>query len=102
MNETFKQLSLLAGGAHYPTINPNLQQQFGELIVRKIVERIEKEIDTAWDQEQIYATSTLQALVLEILDDFDMEMPNDDSDLVEELHRLKDEFEQIDRTNSSK
>ena len=102
MNEAFKQLSLLAGGSHYPTINPDLQQQFGELIVRKIVERIEKEIDTAWDQEQIYATSTLQALVLEILDDFDMEMPNDDSDLVEELHRLKDEFEQIDRTNSSK
>ena len=27
------RLSLLAGGSHYPNINPQLQQQFGDLVV---------------------------------------------------------------------
>lgn len=78
MNEKFKQLSLMAGGAHYPTINPNMQQQFGELIVRKIVERIEAEMNLAWEQEEVYAGATLSALVLTILDDFDMAMPEEE------------------------
>ena len=94
MNETFKQLSLLAGGSHYPTINPNLQQQFGELIVRKIVERIEAEMNLAWDQNETYAGATLSALVLTILDDFDMAMPDDDWDAEEELQKIVDEFDQ--------
>ena len=37
MNEQFKQLSLEAGGSHYPTINPQMQQRFGELIVEKCI-----------------------------------------------------------------
>lgn len=41
MNEIFKQLSLQAGGSHYPTINPQLQQQFGELIVRECIDIVE-------------------------------------------------------------
>jgi hypothetical protein len=35
MNERFKHLSLMAGGSHYPTINPDMQQRFGELIVEE-------------------------------------------------------------------
>jgi hypothetical protein len=37
MNERFKQLSLEAGGSHYPTINPQMQQRFGELIVAECI-----------------------------------------------------------------
>jgi hypothetical protein len=40
MNEVFKRLSLEAGGSHYPTINPNLQQRFGELIVKECIEKL--------------------------------------------------------------
>lgn len=35
MNEQFKQISLMAGGSHYPSINPDLQQKFGELIIEE-------------------------------------------------------------------
>ncbi len=35
MNERLKQLSLMAGGSHYPSINPKLQQKFAELIVKE-------------------------------------------------------------------
>ncbi len=72
MNDMFKNFSLMAGGSHYPTINPALQQQFGEAIVKHILDKIEKEIDQAYRQEEHYAMSTLQALAMEILDDFDM------------------------------
>ena len=37
MNEVLKRLSLLAGGSHYPTINPDMQAKFAELIVRECV-----------------------------------------------------------------
>jgi hypothetical protein len=93
MNETFKQLSLLAGGAHYPTINPNLQQQFGELIVRKIVERIEAETNLAWEQNEIYAGAALSSLSLQILEDFDMVIPDEDWDAEAELQKIFDEFD---------
>ena len=35
MNELLKNLSLQAGGSHYPTINPQLQKKFAELIVQE-------------------------------------------------------------------
>jgi hypothetical protein len=38
MNKQFKQISLMAGGSHYPSINPDLQQKFGELIVQECAE----------------------------------------------------------------
>ena len=31
--EIQQRLSLLAGGSHYPNINPELQQKFGNLVV---------------------------------------------------------------------
>jgi hypothetical protein len=41
MNERFKQLSLEAGGSHYPTINPQMQQRFAELIVKEMLQTCE-------------------------------------------------------------
>lgn len=46
MNEKFKQFSLEAGGSHYPTINPQLQQRFGELILQECIAIAE---DTRYD-----------------------------------------------------
>jgi hypothetical protein len=74
MNQQFKQISLAVGGSHYPSINPQLQQRFGEEVVKRIVNRIENEIDIAFNQNEVYATATLQALVIEILNDFDLEI----------------------------
>lgn len=31
--EIQQRLSLMAGGSHYPMINPQLQQQFGDLVL---------------------------------------------------------------------
>ena len=74
MNQQFKQISLAVGGSHYPSINPQLQQRFGEEVVKRIVNRIENEIDIAFNQNEVYATATLQALAIEILNDFDLEI----------------------------
>ena len=40
MNDKLKQLSLMAGGSHYPIINPQLQQKFAELIIQECIEVI--------------------------------------------------------------
>jgi hypothetical protein len=40
MNQRFQQLSLMAGGSHYPTVNPDLQQRFGELIVQECIKQL--------------------------------------------------------------
>ncbi len=63
MNEVFKQLSLMAGGAHYPSINPNMQQQFGEMIVRKCAEIADTERDNSVGCG--YITKTKGMLILE-------------------------------------
>jgi len=74
MNKHFAEISLAVGGSHYPTVNAHLQQRFGEMVVKRIVNRIENEIGIAFDHDEVYAAATLQALVIEILDDFDMEL----------------------------
>lgn len=50
MRESFKSLSLMAGGSHYPGINSELQDAFGRMIVeqcikicRIVAERIDSE-----------------------------------------------------------
>ena len=43
MNEILNQLSLQAGGSHYPTINPQLQQKFAELIVQECCNVLQNE-----------------------------------------------------------
>ena len=30
----------MAGGSHYPTVNPDLQQRFGELIVQECIKQL--------------------------------------------------------------
>ena len=40
MNEIFKKLSLEAGGSHYPTINPQLQQKFAELVIAETLQAV--------------------------------------------------------------
>ena len=92
MNEKFAQISLAVGGSHYPSINPQLQQQFGEAVVKHIVNRIEEEIDLALEQQQGHTWATLQALVIQILDDFDMEV-EEDWDAAAELQKIFDEFD---------
>lgn len=95
MNEKFKEFSLLAGGSHYPSINPNFQQQFGELIIQRIIEMLDQEIEHAYEVEDINTASTLQALALSILDEFDIELPQDpDWDPAVELQKIIDEFEE--------
>lgn len=93
MNERFKQLSLMAGGSHYPTVNPDLQQRFGELIVLRMIEMLDKEIELAYEVEDVATAATLQALSLSILAEFDMEVPEDDWDAEGELQKIMDEFD---------
>lgn len=77
MNPKFAEISLAIGGSHYPSINPELQQRFGEAVVKRVVERIERECEEADAQGELYALAALQALALGILDDFDMELEDD-------------------------
>lgn len=51
-------------------------EKFAELILIKVFERIEAEIGNAYDLGDINTASTLEALALTILDDFDMELPD--------------------------
>ena len=78
MNSVFEKFSLEAGGAHYPSINPHLQEKFGELIVQRIIEKIEEEIEVAYAQGEDWTAATLQALAIDILDEFVMEIPDVD------------------------
>ena len=50
-------------------------QKFAEAIVAHIVGKIEQEAVSAWEQDQLFANASLLALSLEILEDFDMELP---------------------------
>lgn len=50
-------------------------QRFAEAIIIDFMERLEREIELAYDQEEPYAAATLEALAIEMLDDFDIELP---------------------------
>ena len=75
MSGLIKQLKLQAG------INDNPDQEgldlFAKLIITHIVEKIEQEAELAWTQEQSWTNATLNALSLEILEDFDMEISDE-------------------------
>lgn len=82
MNEKFKQLALQAkmgtadfDAASYYVVTPDCMQQFAESIVFCMLERIENEIELADNNEQHYAMATLQALALDVLEEFNMERP---------------------------
>ena len=53
-------------------------KDFGERIVKHIISKMDAEIELAYEQEQEWTAATLQALSLEILEDFDMEIDLDD------------------------
>jgi hypothetical protein len=48
-----------------------------ELVVERILDKMETEIELAYTQDQIWTASTLEALTLGILDDFDMDLNNE-------------------------
>lgn len=47
MNEILKKLSLDAGGSHYPSINPQLQQKFAELVIEECIDILNQRNDHA-------------------------------------------------------
>jgi len=85
MNDKFKLLALQAtmgtadfDNGRYYVATPDKMQKFAELIVTRILDKVEAEIELADNNEQHYAMSTLQALALDILDEFDMELPGEE------------------------
>lgn len=52
-------------------------EKFAQLVVEHVLERLEHEIDHAYEVGDINTAATLQALALNILDDFDMEIGNE-------------------------
>jgi hypothetical protein len=40
MNEKLKELSLQAGGSHYPVVNPALQEAFARLIIDECIDAV--------------------------------------------------------------
>lgn len=52
--------------------------KFVELIVLKILERIEESITDFYDIGDVDTASALEALAITILDDFDVELPEGD------------------------
>lgn len=77
MNDTFKKFSVLAGGSSYPTVNPELQQQFGQAIVQHIVSRLEEEANLALEQRQGHTWATLLTVIMEIQNRFGIESAQD-------------------------
>lgn len=69
MNAKFHAISLAVGGAHYPTVNANLQQKFGEAVVTQVLDKI---IRTAESHNNPETVKILETLCGQILADFDM------------------------------
>ena len=40
MNEKLNEISLQAGGAHYPSINPDVQEQFARLLIDECLDAV--------------------------------------------------------------
>ena len=56
MNEKLKELPLRAGGAHYPEINPHLQEAFARLIVEECAKIVEsQDVDPAFKLRMSWA-----------------------------------------------
>ena len=87
MNSKFAAISLAVGGSHYPTVNSALQQQFGETVVRQVLDRIAQALGQA--DEQATVADVLTALDRTIREDFGMPEWNPH----DELQRIFDGFE---------
>jgi 2C-methyl-D-erythritol 2,4-cyclodiphosphate synthase len=42
MNNVLEEISLQAGGSHYPTINPRMQEAFARIIIAKCVDIVKQ------------------------------------------------------------
>jgi hypothetical protein len=42
MNKVLEEISLQAGGSHYPTINPLMQEAFARMIIAKCVDIVKE------------------------------------------------------------
>lgn len=79
MNERIKELIEQATTILEPN-DPNYRfeffdkEKFAQLIVKECLDKIESEIELATKQGQTWTAATLQALTLDILDHFDMEL----------------------------
>ena len=47
--ERFAEISLAAGGSHYPNVNPALQQRFGEMVVQQCCKILTDNVAVALD-----------------------------------------------------
>ena len=56
------------------------KEQFAEQLVKHIVAKIEQEAETAWAHNDGHSYAALSALALKLLDEFDLEMPEEDFD----------------------
>lgn len=81
MSEGYQRLVNLAKEARLKGVNElgisPAETDFAKLIVFKIIERIEESITDAYDLGDINTATTLEALAITILDDFDMELPEE-------------------------
>ena len=58
--------SLQAGGSHYPTVNPKMQQAFGEMIIKECIKLAEQEEDRFLEMSEVdlaYAMQNFQELL---------------------------------------
>lgn len=81
MNPLLKDLAVQAGAVrdNDTVITSSMDDSiFARLIIEHILLKLENEIALAYEQEQDWTAATLEALALEILDDFDMELDSGD------------------------
>ena len=79
MNERLAEL-MRSKGLH-KHITPECQsrmEMLAQAVVEHIVKKIDAEVDLAYEQDEAWTASTLQALSLDILDEFDMELDLED------------------------
>lgn len=96
MNPKIHNMALEAGGSTYPEVGGRNLEKFAELLVQDIVGRLDAAADLAAEQDQAWTAATLQSLVIDILMDYDMEMPelaedSDDWDAEAELQKIIDQ-----------
>lgn len=52
MHPTLHKFSLEAGGSHYPSINPNMQEAFAKLIVKECMNLAEQEAERFYNMDE--------------------------------------------------
>ena len=82
INETVKQIAdearlVQLGNSWTYATGDQYDQRFCNLIVQKILEIVEQEIDLAYSQDQQWTAATLSALALDIIEQFGVELPDE-------------------------